>query len=78
MKPILRLMGPSLFGAAVYQINSLIICLLASLLPQGSISYLYYADRLVQFPLGIFAIAMATAVLPALSQTGVLGASWAN
>jgi putative peptidoglycan lipid II flippase len=65
---VLVLMGPVLFGAAVYQINSLVIRLLASLLPQGSVAYLYYADRLVQFPLGIFGIAAATAVLPALSR----------
>jgi putative peptidoglycan lipid II flippase len=68
LKRILVLMGPVLFGAAVYQINSLVITLLASLLPQGSISYLYYADRLVQFPLGIFGIAAATAVLPTLAR----------
>jgi putative peptidoglycan lipid II flippase len=68
MKQVLVLMGPAVFGAAVYQINSLMICLLGSLLPQGSITYLYYADRLVQFPLGLFAIAMATAVLPTLSR----------
>ncbi len=67
MKKILLLMWPVLFGTAVYQINSLIICLLASMLPQGSISYLYYADRLVQFPLGIFAISLATALLPTLA-----------
>ena len=63
-----RLMGPTVFGAAVYQINILVGTLLASLLPEGSVSYLYYADRLVQFPLGIFAIATATAVLPSLSR----------
>lgn len=68
IKQVLGLFGPVLFGAAVYQINSLLIRLYASLLPQGSVSYLYYADRLVQFPLGIFGIAAATAVLPALSQ----------
>jgi putative peptidoglycan lipid II flippase len=68
MEQIIRLLGPSLFGAAVYQINNLVICLMGSFLPQGSVSYLYYADRLVQFPLGIFAIAMATAVLPTLSK----------
>ncbi len=68
MKQVLILMGPAVFGAAVYQINSLVICLLGSLLPQGSITYLYYADRLVQFPLGMFAVAMATAVLPTLSR----------
>lgn len=65
---VLRLMGPVLFGAAIYQINSLVITMLASLLPQGSVSYLYYADRLVQFPLGVFGIATATAVLPAMAR----------
>jgi len=59
VKRIGRLMGPAIFGAAVYQINILIGTLLASLLPEGSVSYLYYADRLVQFPLGIFAISGA-------------------
>ncbi len=73
MKEVLLMMGPAMFGAAVYQINSLIVCLLGSLLNQGSISYLYYADRLVQFPLGVFAIAMATAVLPTLSRQAVTG-----
>jgi putative peptidoglycan lipid II flippase len=62
------LMLPTIFGAAVYQINILVGTLLASLLPEGSVSYLYYADRLVQFPLGIFAIATATAVLPSISR----------
>ena len=73
MKQILRLMGPALFGAAVYQINNLVICLMGSFLSQGSVSYLYYADRLVQFPLGVFAIAMATAVLPTLSHQASMG-----
>jgi putative peptidoglycan lipid II flippase len=73
MKQILVMMGPAVFGAAVYQINSLAICLLGSLLPQGSITYLYYADRLIQFPLGLFAIAMATAVLPTLSRQATEG-----
>ena len=49
-----KLMIPTVFGAAVYQINILLSTLLASFLPIGSISYLYYADRLVQFPLGVF------------------------
>lgn len=65
---VCRLMGPVAFGAAVYQVNLLVGSLLASLLPQGSISYLYYADRLVQFPLGVFAVALATAVMPTLSR----------
>ncbi|UIJ37909.1 murein biosynthesis integral membrane protein MurJ [Desulfobaculum bizertense] len=63
-----RLMLPTVFGAAVYQINILLGTLLASLLPAGSISYLYYADRLVQFPLGVFGIAVSTAALPSLSR----------
>jgi len=61
-------MVPAIFGAAVYQINIVVARLLASYLPEGSVSYLYYADRLVQFPLGVFAIALATAVLPSLSK----------
>lgn len=68
LKKVGRLMLPTIFGAAVYQINILVGTLLASLLPEGSVSYLYYADRLVQFPLGVFAIAMATAVLPSISR----------
>ena len=68
LKKIGWLMLPTIFGAAVYQINILVGTLLASLLPEGSVSYLYYADRLVQFPLGIFAIATATAVLPSISR----------
>ena len=64
---------PALLGAAVYQVNVLVGTMLASLLPQGSVSYLYYADRLVQFPLGIFAIAMGTAVLPSLSRMASAG-----
>ena len=68
LKRIGRLMLPAVFGAAVYQINILVGTLLASLLPDGSVSYLYYADRMVQFPLGIFAIAAATAVLPSFSR----------
>ena len=73
MRRIGRLMLPTIFGAAVYQINILVGTLLASLLPQGSVSYLYYADRLVQFPLGIFAQAAATAVLPSLSRQAAVG-----
>ncbi|MDD4952966.1 MAG: murein biosynthesis integral membrane protein MurJ [Desulfovibrionaceae bacterium] len=61
------LMLPTVFGAAVYQINILLGTLLASFLPLGSISYLYYADRLVEFPLGVFGLAVSTAALPSLS-----------
>ncbi|MFP4158924.1 MAG: murein biosynthesis integral membrane protein MurJ [Desulfobacterales bacterium] len=68
LKKVGLLMGPAVFGAAVYQINILVGTLLASLLAEGSVSYLYYADRLVQFPLGIFAISTSVAVLPSLSR----------
>ena len=68
LKKIGLLMLPMIFGAAVYQINILVGTFLATLLPEGSVSYLYYADRLVQFPLGIFGIATATAVLPSISR----------
>ena len=67
VKRIGRLMVPAVFGSAVYQLNQFVGTLLASFLKEGSVSWLYYADRLVQFPLGIFAIAIATAALPSLS-----------
>ena len=68
LKKVGQLLLPVIFGGAVYQINTLVGQLLGSLLKEGSITYLYFADRLVQFPLGIFAIAAATAVLPSLSR----------
>jgi len=62
------LMLPAVFGAAVYQANVFIGTILASLLPGGSVSYLYYADRVVELPLGVFAIAVGTAALPSFSE----------
>jgi len=59
---------PAFFGAAIYQINIFIATILASLLPPGSVSFLYYADRIVELPLGVFAIAVGTAALPSLSE----------
>ncbi|MDQ1334097.1 MAG: putative peptidoglycan lipid flippase [Thermodesulfobacteriota bacterium] len=67
LKRIGLLMLPAVFGSAVYQVNQFIGTLLATFLPEGSVSWLYYADRLVEFPLGIFAIAISTAALPSLS-----------
>ena len=61
-------MGPGVLGAGVTQINLVISTALASLLPGGSVSYLYYADRLNQLPLGVVGIAVATAILPPLSR----------
>ena len=68
VKRIGLLMLPAIFGSAIYQFNQFIGTLLASFLAEGSVSYLYYADRLVQFPLGVFAIAISTASLPFLSK----------
>lgn len=63
-----RLMLPAIFGSSVAQINVLLSGIIASLLPIGSISYLYYSDRLMEFPLGLFGIALATVTLPYLSR----------
>jgi putative peptidoglycan lipid II flippase len=68
VKRIGLLMLPAIFGSAVYQLNQFIGTLLASFLPHGSISWLYYADRIVEFPLGVFAIAISTAALPSLAK----------
>ncbi|UCD80537.1 MAG: murein biosynthesis integral membrane protein MurJ [Desulfobacterales bacterium] len=68
LKRVGSLIPPVILGGAVYQINIVAGTLLGSLLSEGSVTYLYFADRLVQFPLGIFAIAAATAVLPSLSR----------
>jgi len=68
LRTIGRLMVPTIFGSAIYQINILVSRFLASLLPEGSVSYLTYASRLMEFPLGIFAIALGSAVLPSLSS----------
>ena len=57
---ITRLMLPAIFGASVVQINLLFDTLIASFLVTGSVSWLYYSDRLVEFPLGVFGIALAT------------------
>jgi putative peptidoglycan lipid II flippase len=61
------LMIPTLFGSAVYHVNVLVNTMFASLLPPGSISYLWYAERLFEFPLGVFAVALSTAALPSFS-----------
>ena len=65
---IIKLMLPAIFGSSVAQINLLFDTLIASFLVAGSVSWLYYADRLVEFPLGVFGIALATVLLPRLSR----------
>ena len=64
---VVRLMIPATIGASVYQLTIFIATLLASLLPSGSVSWLFYADRVAQFPMGIFSVALASVLLPALS-----------
>ena len=68
VKKLLLLLGPAILGSSVGQINSMIDTLYASFLPSGSIAWLYYSDRLVEFPLGIFGIGFATVILPSLSR----------
>ncbi len=67
VRRILKLMVPALFGVSVSQINLLLDTVLASFLPTGSVSWLYYSDRLAELPLGVFGIAIATVILPNLS-----------
>lgn len=69
VKKIMLLMAPALFGVSVSQINLLLDTVLASLLETGSVTWLYYSDRLVELPLGVFAIAIGTVILPSLSKT---------
>lgn len=68
MKQLFKLMGPGILGAGVAQINLFIDIVLASFLPAGAISYLYYADRLYQFPLSIIGISVGVALLPMLAR----------
>ncbi len=68
VKKVLMLMAPAMFGVSVSQINLLLDTVLASLISDGSVSWLYYSDRLIELPLGVFGIAIATVILPSLSR----------
>ncbi|MGB0444469.1 MAG: murein biosynthesis integral membrane protein MurJ [Porticoccaceae bacterium] len=68
VKKVLVLMAPAIFGVSVSQINLLLDTVLATFLPTGSVSWLYYSDRLSELPLGVFGIAIATVILPNLSR----------
>jgi putative peptidoglycan lipid II flippase len=70
---VFKLMLPAIFGVSVAQINTLVNMVLASFLVTGSVSWLYYSDRLMEFPLGVFGIALATVILPSLSHQHVNG-----
>lgn len=68
LKRIMTLMLPGIAGVAIYQINIIVTRLMASFLPQGSVSYLYYGQRLFEFPQGIFIVSLAQAALPMMSR----------
>ncbi|WP_428819025.1 murein biosynthesis integral membrane protein MurJ [Microbulbifer sp. MCCC 1A16149] len=68
VRKILRLMAPAIFGVSVTQISLVLDTVLASFLPTGSVTWLYFSDRLTELPLGVFGIAVATVILPNLSR----------
>jgi putative peptidoglycan lipid II flippase len=68
VRRIIKLMIPTLFGSSVAQVNLLVDSIIATFLVTGSVSWLYYSDRLLEFPLGVLGIALATVILPSLSQ----------
>ena len=75
VRRILKLMLPTLFAVSITQINLLVDTLIASFLQTGSISWLYYSDRMVELPIGVFGVALATVILPNLSTQHALGDS---
>ena len=68
VRKILRLMIPTLIGSSVAQINLLFDSVIATFLVSGSVTWLYYSDRLLEFPLGVFGVALSTVILPNLSR----------
>nr|WP_281260989.1 murein biosynthesis integral membrane protein MurJ [Agarilytica rhodophyticola] len=75
VRKVLKLMAPAMFGVSVSQINLLFDTVLASFLPTGSVSWLYFSDRLVELPLGVFGVGIATVILPNLSRQHASGGS---
>ena len=75
VKRIISLMIPALFAVSISQINLIVDLLLASFLQEGSITWLYNSDRIMEFPLGVFGVALATVILPELSRRHAEGAS---
>lgn len=73
IKKIFLLMGPAAFGVGVYQLNIFVTLWFSSQLPEGAVSYLYYAGRLMELPLGVFGVAVSTAALPSLSEHAAKG-----
>lgn len=68
VKRVLKLMVPTLIGSSAAQVNLLLDSVIATFLVAGSVSWLYYSDRLLEFPLGVFGVALATVILPNLSR----------
>lgn len=71
VRKVLRLMAPAMFGVSVSQINLMLDTVMATFLPTGSVSWLYFSDRLVELPLGVFGVGIATVILPGLSRLSV-------
>ncbi len=69
---VAKIMIPSMIGAASYQVNIMVVSFFTSKFDEGSVSFVYYADRLVQFPLALFAVSVATVLLPEISKKVVL------
>jgi putative peptidoglycan lipid II flippase len=74
MARVLRLLAPGMLGAAVYQINVMLSTSLASMLRAGSVSALWFAGRIFEFPIGLVAVAIGTAALPTFAEQAVRGA----
>ncbi len=70
---VIRLMGPAIFALSISQISMVINTIYASFLPSGSISWMYYADRLMEFPTGLLGVALGTILLPSLSKHACSG-----
>lgn len=68
VKSTVRLMGPAIVGSAVYQLSVFLMTALSSLVSPGAVSWLYYSDRLIQLPIGVFSVALSSVLLPALSR----------
>lgn len=68
VQQVLKLMVPALFGVSIAQLNLMVDSIFASFLREGSVSWLYFTDRLTDFPLGVFGVAIATVILPHLSR----------
>lgn len=73
VKRVLMIMGPAALGAGVVQVNLVVDIILASFLQEGAISYLFYADRISQLPIGVVGVAVGTALLPLLSRQAAAG-----